>query len=186
MWPAADSRVSPRRRSRFPDAGPASRSPFADFDNDGRADVMVTTLTGHVKLFRNITAGANHWRAVRLRGQAEQSSGARRGSRDHVVRRPPSHRKRHHIGRICLLERAAGTIWIGNESGGGPHCSALAGRPRSGDYGCAGGPGAENRGAVMTLVNACAIAIAFALITAAQPSPGLAAYGRADRMFREP
>jgi len=37
----------------------------------------------------------------------------------------------------------------------------------------------------MTLVNACAIAIAFALITAAQPSPGLAAYGRADRMFRE-
>jgi tetratricopeptide (TPR) repeat protein len=37
----------------------------------------------------------------------------------------------------------------------------------------------------MTLGNACALALAFALSAAAQPTPGLAAYGRADRMFRE-
>uniref|UniRef100_Q01PC1 Tetratricopeptide TPR_2 repeat protein n=1 Tax=Solibacter usitatus (strain Ellin6076) TaxID=234267 RepID=Q01PC1_SOLUE len=37
----------------------------------------------------------------------------------------------------------------------------------------------------MTLGSACAIALAFALVAAAQPPAGLAAYARADRMFRE-
>jgi hypothetical protein len=42
---------------------------FADFDNDGPIDVVVTTLDGPVKLFHNITTGAGHWLAVRLRGK---------------------------------------------------------------------------------------------------------------------
>jgi hypothetical protein len=48
---------------------------FADFDNDGRIDVVVTTLDGPVKLFRNITAGAGHWLAVRLRGTRSNGQG---------------------------------------------------------------------------------------------------------------
>jgi hypothetical protein len=48
---------------------------FADFDNDGRIDVAVTTLDGPVKLFRNITAGAGHWLAVRLHGTKSNRQG---------------------------------------------------------------------------------------------------------------
>jgi len=48
---------------------------FADFDNDGRVDVVVTTLDGPVKLFRNITAGTNHWLAVRLHGTRSNRQG---------------------------------------------------------------------------------------------------------------
>jgi hypothetical protein len=48
---------------------------FADFDNDGRIDAVVTTLDGPVKLFHNITAGAGHWLAVRLRGTRSNRQG---------------------------------------------------------------------------------------------------------------
>jgi enediyne biosynthesis protein E4 len=47
----------------------------ADFDNDGRIDAVVTTLDGPVKLFHNITAGAGHWLAVRLRGTSSNRQG---------------------------------------------------------------------------------------------------------------
>ena len=40
---------------------------FADFDNDGRMDVVVTTLEGPVKLFHNTTPNAGHWLAVKTR-----------------------------------------------------------------------------------------------------------------------
>ena len=48
---------------------------FADFDNDGRVDAVVTTLEGPVKLFRNVTAGAGHWLAVRLKGTTSNRQG---------------------------------------------------------------------------------------------------------------
>lgn len=48
---------------------------FADFDNDGRIDVAVTTLDGPVKLYRNLTPGANHWLALRLRGKRSNRQG---------------------------------------------------------------------------------------------------------------
>jgi hypothetical protein len=41
---------------------------FADFDNDGRVDVVVTAVSGPAKLYRNITGGAGHWLAFQLRG----------------------------------------------------------------------------------------------------------------------
>jgi hypothetical protein len=47
---------------------------FADFDNDGRIDVAVTTLDGPVKLFRNVTKGG-HWLAIRLRGKRSNRDG---------------------------------------------------------------------------------------------------------------
>ncbi len=48
---------------------------FADFDNDGRVDAVVTTLEGPVKLFRNITGGSGHWLAVRLKGVRSNRQG---------------------------------------------------------------------------------------------------------------
>ena len=46
-----------------------------DFDNDGRIDVAVTTLEGPVKLFHNVTKGAGHWLAVKLRGKSANRDG---------------------------------------------------------------------------------------------------------------
>jgi hypothetical protein len=48
---------------------------FADFDNDGRLDVAVTTLEGPVKLFRNVTKGSGHWLAIQLRGKRSNRDG---------------------------------------------------------------------------------------------------------------
>ncbi len=41
---------------------------FADFDNDGRVDAVVTCVNGPAKLFRNVSGGNSHWVAVKLRG----------------------------------------------------------------------------------------------------------------------
>ena len=48
---------------------------FADFDNDGRMDAVVTQLNGPAKLFHNITAGGAHWLAVQLRGTRANRQG---------------------------------------------------------------------------------------------------------------
>ena len=48
---------------------------FADFDNDGRIDAVVSVVNGPAKLFRNITAGDSHWLAVRLRGTRSNRQG---------------------------------------------------------------------------------------------------------------
>ncbi len=41
---------------------------FADFDNDGRIDAVVTALNGPAKLFHNSTVTTSHWLAFKLRG----------------------------------------------------------------------------------------------------------------------
>jgi hypothetical protein len=41
---------------------------FADFDNDGRMDAVVTCMNAPAKLFHNISGGNSHWLAVKLRG----------------------------------------------------------------------------------------------------------------------
>jgi hypothetical protein len=41
---------------------------FADFDNDGRVDLVVSCMNAPAKLFRNVSPGAGHWLALRLRG----------------------------------------------------------------------------------------------------------------------
>ena len=48
---------------------------FADFDNDGRIDAVVTTLDGPAKLFHNVTPGGRHWLAVKLRGRRSNRQG---------------------------------------------------------------------------------------------------------------
>jgi hypothetical protein len=47
---------------------------FADFDNDGRIDIAVTSLDSHVKLYRNVTTGGN-WVALKLVGQSSNRDG---------------------------------------------------------------------------------------------------------------
>jgi len=42
---------------------------FGDFDNDGRVDMVVSVLSGPVKLFRNISASNNHWILLNLVGR---------------------------------------------------------------------------------------------------------------------
>jgi enediyne biosynthesis protein E4 len=48
---------------------------FADFDNDGRVDAVVSVVNGPAKLFRNITGGDSHWLALRLRGRRSNRQG---------------------------------------------------------------------------------------------------------------
>ncbi len=48
---------------------------FADFDNDGRIDAVVSVVNGPAKLFRNITGGDAHWLAIRLHGRRSNRQG---------------------------------------------------------------------------------------------------------------
>jgi hypothetical protein len=48
---------------------------FADFDNDGRIDAVVSVINGPAKLFRNVSEGKSHWLAIRLRGTHSNRDG---------------------------------------------------------------------------------------------------------------
>ena len=48
---------------------------FADFDNDGRIDAVVSVVNGPAKLFHNISGGESHWLAVRLQGRSANRQG---------------------------------------------------------------------------------------------------------------
>jgi hypothetical protein len=48
---------------------------FADFDNDGRIDVVVSVLNGPAKLYRNVTPNAGHWLAFKLQGTRSNRQG---------------------------------------------------------------------------------------------------------------
>jgi len=48
---------------------------FADFDSDGRVDVVVSTLNAPARLFRNVTPDAGHWIAFALTGTVSNRDG---------------------------------------------------------------------------------------------------------------
>jgi hypothetical protein len=48
---------------------------FADFDNDGRLDVIVTALNAPARLFHNVSPGPAHWLALRLVGARSNRDG---------------------------------------------------------------------------------------------------------------
>ncbi len=65
-----------------PSAGPDFQRPgmhrgvaFADFDNDGGVDAVVSVVNGPAKLFRNVSGGASHWLAIRLQGRRSNRQG---------------------------------------------------------------------------------------------------------------
>lgn len=48
---------------------------FADFDNDGRLDAVVSSLNEPAELWRNVTAGNSRWIEVRLQGGTSNRDG---------------------------------------------------------------------------------------------------------------
>lgn len=48
---------------------------FADFDNDGRVDAVVSNVNGSARLFRNVTPNTGHWLAVKLIGTRSNRDG---------------------------------------------------------------------------------------------------------------
>jgi hypothetical protein len=48
---------------------------FADFDNDGRVDVVVSAINSYAKLFRNTSPASGHWIALRLVGTRSNRDG---------------------------------------------------------------------------------------------------------------
>jgi hypothetical protein len=63
-------------------SGPALRAAarhrgaaFGDFDNDGRADLVVTRIGEPAIVLRNVSAQDNHWLALRLRGRKSNRQG---------------------------------------------------------------------------------------------------------------
>ncbi|MBI1897430.1 MAG: CRTAC1 family protein [Acidobacteria bacterium] len=48
---------------------------FADFNNDGRIDVVVSSLGEPAELWENITAGSNHWLRLKLTGTKSNRDG---------------------------------------------------------------------------------------------------------------
>lgn len=48
---------------------------FADFDNDGRVDAVVSNANGPARLFHNVTQNAGHWLALKLTGTRSNRDG---------------------------------------------------------------------------------------------------------------
>lgn len=48
---------------------------FADFDNDGRVDAVVSNVNGPARLFRNVTGSTGHWLALKLTGARSNRDG---------------------------------------------------------------------------------------------------------------
>ncbi len=48
---------------------------FADFDNDGRVDIVVSAVNAPARLLRNATADSGHWLAIRLVGRESNRDG---------------------------------------------------------------------------------------------------------------
>ena len=67
--------VSPMAGTDFQRAAMHHGAAFGDFDNDGKVDVVVSVLNGPAKLFRNVSAGGNHWLGVRLVGSRNNRDG---------------------------------------------------------------------------------------------------------------
>ena len=110
---------------------------FADFDNDGRIDAVVTVVNGPAKLFRNVTGGDAHWLAIRLHGRRSNRQGL--GAVIHV-RLPDGRDLYNHattsVGYACSSEalvrfglgsnRTAESIEIRWPAGGVQHISNVA------------------------------------------------------------
>jgi hypothetical protein len=68
--------VSPGSGARFLSSVRAHRGcAFADFNNDGRMDVVTSSLGDHPEVWENVSPGSNTWLIVRLRGMKSNRDG---------------------------------------------------------------------------------------------------------------
>jgi enediyne biosynthesis protein E4 len=67
--------VSKTAGSDFQLAGFHRGAAFADFDNDGRLDAVVSNVNGPARLFHNVTPDAGHWLALKLGGTRSNRDG---------------------------------------------------------------------------------------------------------------
>jgi hypothetical protein len=58
---------------------------IADFDNDGRMDLVVSNVDAPPNLYRNVTESANHWLQLRLEGSGKGSNRMAIGARIYVT-----------------------------------------------------------------------------------------------------
>ncbi|MFN0104964.1 MAG: CRTAC1 family protein [Bryobacteraceae bacterium] len=77
--------VSPGAGAGFQSAASHRGAAFADFDNDGRMDAVVSVVNGPARLFHNITAGKSHWLGIRLRGVRSNLQGLGAAVRVHLA-----------------------------------------------------------------------------------------------------
>ena len=67
--------VSPAAGADFQAAAFFRGAAFADFDNDGKVDVVVTAIGSEALLLRNVSVNENHWLAFKLRGTKSNRDG---------------------------------------------------------------------------------------------------------------
>ena len=67
--------VSKTAGSDFQLTGQHRGAAFADFDNDGRLDVVVSNVNGPARLFHNVTLNTGHWLALKLTGTRSNRDG---------------------------------------------------------------------------------------------------------------
>jgi enediyne biosynthesis protein E4 len=75
--------AGPRAGSDFQTAGRHRGAAFADFDRDGRMDVVVTRIGEPARIFRNSSSTRNHWLGLKLRGKRSNRQGL--GAHVHII-----------------------------------------------------------------------------------------------------
>ena len=159
---------------------------FADFDNDGRIDAVVSVVNGPAKLFRNVSTGESHWLAIRLRGRRANRQGLALSSMSTwpmaatCTTTPPPR-----LGTLVPAKPWSGSAWvrIDRREDGDPlarrRCSTAGqrrGRPR-----CR----CRRRGQTMTAWRCVIVVLSSPLVLRRRhaQSPGYPAYERANALF---